>query len=72
MLSKIAERLILIEEERDHIGQVTRSEVILVTSRLSVLNATIYSEKGQVPVECCQQKCDPDEEMCLLDEWIVY
>lgn len=72
MLSNIAERLILIEEERDNIGQVTRSEVILVTSRLSVLNTTIYSEKGQVLVECCQHKCGPDEEMCLLDEWIMY
>lgn len=72
MLSKIAERLILIEEERDDIGQVTRSEVILVTSRLSVLNVTICSEKGQVLVECCQQQCGPDGEMCLLDEWIMY
>ena len=72
MLTKIAERLILIEEERDNIGQVTRSEVILVTSRLSVLNATIYSEKRQVLVECCQQKCGPDEEMSLLNEWIMY
>jgi Fungal specific transcription factor domain/Fungal Zn(2)-Cys(6) binuclear cluster domain len=72
MLSKIAERLILIEEERDDIGQVTRSEVILVASRLSVLNATIYSEKGQVLVECCQHKCGPDGEMYLRDEWIMY
>ena len=47
MLSKIAERLILIEEERDCIGQVARSENISVTSRLSVLNATIYSEKDK-------------------------
>lgn len=72
MLSKIAERLILIEEERDYIGQVTRSEDILVTSRLSVLNATIYSEKGQVLVECSQQKCGLDGEMCHLDVWITY
>jgi hypothetical protein len=72
MLSKIAERLILIEEGRDQIGQVTRSEGVSVTNRLTVLNATIYSEKGQVLVEYCQQKCGPDEEMCLLDEWIMY
>lgn len=32
MMFKIAERIILIEEGRDDIGQVTRSEVILVTS----------------------------------------
>ena len=72
MLSKIAERLILIEEERDYIGEVTQSEHILVTSRLSVLNATIYSEEGQVLVECFQQKCGSDAEMCRLDEWIKY
>lgn len=72
MLSKIAERLILIEEERECIGEVTRSEGIVVTSRLSVLNATIFSEKGQVLVECLQQKCDLDGEMCRLDEWISY
>jgi len=72
MLSKIAERLILIEEERDDIGQVTRSEGILVISRLSLLNTTICSKKGPVLVECYRQKCGPDEEMCLLDEWIVY
>lgn len=72
MLSKIAERLILIEEDRDSIGQVTKSAGILVTNRLFVLNATIYSGKGQVLVECCQQKNGSDEEMCLLDEWITY
>lgn len=72
MLSRIAERLILIEEERDDIGHVTRSEGILVTSRLSVLNATIYSAKRQVLVECCQHKCSLDGEMTLLDEWIMY
>ena len=72
MLSKIAKRLILIEEERDNIGQVTRSEGIWVRSRLSVLNATIYSERRQILVECCQQKCGPDGKMRLLDEWIMY
>ena len=72
MLYKIAERLILIEEGRDDIGQVTRSQGVAVRSRLTVLNATIYSEKGQVLVECFQQKCGPDEEMCLLKEWIAY
>ncbi len=72
MLSKIAERLILIEEERECIGEVTRSEGILVTSRLSVLNATICSEKGQVLVECFQQKCGLDGEMSRLGEWITY
>ncbi|KAK4695273.1 hypothetical protein P7C71_g2450, partial [Lecanoromycetidae sp. Uapishka_2] len=72
MLSKIAEQLILIEEERDYIEQVTRSEDILATSRLSVLQATIYSEKGQVLVECFQQKCGLDGKICLLDEWISY
>lgn len=72
MLSKIAERLILIEEERDCIGEVTRSEGILATSRLSVLNATICSEKGQVLVKCFQQKCGLDVEICRLDEWITY
>ena len=72
MLSKIAERLILIEEERDCIGQVTRSEGILVTSRLSVLNATICSEKGQVLVECFQEKIGLNGEVCRRDEWIRY
>ena len=72
MLSKIAERLILIEENRYQIGQVTRSETISVTSRLSVLNATIYSEKRQVLLECCQRKSGPDEETLLLSEWITY
>ena len=72
MLSKIAKRLILIEEERDDIGHVARSETISVKSRLSVLDATIFSEKGQILVECCQQKCGPDEEICLLNEWIEY
>ncbi len=72
MLSKIAERLILIEEDRDEVRQVTRSDVISVTSRLSVLNATIYSGRRQVLLECCQQKCGLDEETCLLNEWIMY
>lgn len=72
MLSKIADRLICIEEERDSIGQVERSEGALVTNRLSVLNAKICSEKRQVLVECCQQKPGLNEEMCLLDEWILY
>ena len=72
MLSKIAERLILIEEERTCIGRVARSEGILVTSRLTVLNATIFSEKGQVLVECLRQKGGLDGEVCRLDEWISY
>lgn len=72
MMFKIAERIILVEEGRDDIGQVTRSEVILVTSRLSVLNATIDVEKRKVLVECLQWKCGPDEEMRLLNEWIEY
>lgn len=72
MLSKIADRLICIEEGRDSIEQVERLEGALVTNRLSVLNAKICSEKRQVLVECCQQKPGPNEEMCLLDEWILY
>lgn len=56
----------------EHIGRVTRSETILVTSRLSVPNATIYSENRQILVECCQQKCGSDQEVCLLDGWIIY
>ena len=71
IMSKIAERLILIEEERVSVGQVARSEVILARSRLSVLNATICSEKRQILVECCQWK-DPDKEMTLLNDVIIY
>lgn len=72
MLSKIAERLILIEEERDCIGEVTRSEGILARIRLSVLNATFHSEKGQVFVECLQQKRGLDGETCRVNELITY
>ncbi|MCJ1280051.1 hypothetical protein MMC21_007876 [Puttea exsequens] len=72
MLSQIAERVILIEEERDSVGQVTRSEPVSLTSRLSVINATICSAKRQVLIECYQQKCGPDEEIYLLDEWVMY
>ena len=71
MLSKVAERIILIEEGRDEIGQVTRSENISVTSRLSVLNATMYSGKRQVRLEYCQQKCGSDEGN-FCNEWIMY
>ena len=72
MLSKIAERLILIEEEREIIEQVAGSEPTSAMSWLTVLNATIYSEQRQVLVECCRQKCNSDEEICLLDAWILY
>ena len=72
MLSMIAERIILIEEGRDQMNEETTSEAAPVTSRLSVLNVTMYSKKRQVRLECCQQKCGPDEEICFLDEWIKY
>lgn len=72
MLAKIAERLISIEE--DGIGQVISSEDIPLTSRLSVLNATIYSEQRCVVVELCRPKGvgNGNGELDLLDEWITY
>jgi hypothetical protein len=72
MLAKIAERLISIEE--DGIGQVTSSEDVPATSRLSVLNATIYSEQRHVLAELCRPKGNGNGngELDLLDEWITY
>lgn len=73
MLAKIAERLILIEEGRKSVGEVAREDGVGVTSRVSVLNATICSERRAVLVECCQRVYgDEDEEMSRLDEWIEY
>jgi hypothetical protein len=70
MLAKIAERLISIEE--DGIGQVISSEDVPATSRLSVLNATIYSEQRCVLAELCRPKGNGNGELDLLDEWITY
>ena len=72
MLSMIAERIVFIEEGRDQISEGTMSEAAPVTSRLSVINVTMYSKTRQVRLECCQQKCGPDKEICFLDEWIKY
>jgi hypothetical protein len=74
MLAKIAERLISIEE--DGLGQVTSSDDVPATSRLSVLNVTIYSEQRHVLAELCRPKGngngDGNGELDLLDEWVTY
>lgn len=72
MSSKLAERLILIEEEGETMEQLQSSEVVLLRSRLSVFNVIIDSDKQEVLVECRQDKCGQDEEMCFLNEWITY
>ena len=72
MLFKVAERIILIEEGRDKIGEVHRSEALNVKSRVSVLNATMYSEKRQVLLKYYQQEYGQDDRMRLLEEWIMY
>jgi hypothetical protein len=54
MLAKIAERLICIEE--DGIERMTSSHDVVATSRVSVLNATIYSKQRRVPLELCRPK----------------
>ena len=72
MLSRIAERLIIVEEGLDEIGEVTRSKGPSVTSRLTVLNATIHSYIGQVQIECYQQSCDSVQDVRLLEEWVSY
>ena len=70
ILSKIVERVILIEEGRDELGQVTRTKGAAVTTRLNILNTTVYSEKRQVLIECSQRKSDA--ETCVIHEWITY
>jgi hypothetical protein len=70
MLAKIAERVIAIEE--DGVDQVTSSSDVAATSRLSVLNATIYSEQRRVLVELCRPTGNENGEWDLLDEWIEY
>lgn len=72
MLTKIAERIILIEEGRENVGLGPGSRSDTVTSRLLVFNATIYSEQRRVLVECCQELCDASEEVSLRDEWVTY
>jgi hypothetical protein len=70
MLAKIAERLICIEE--DGIERVTSSHDVLATSRVSVLNATIYSEQRRVLLELCRPKGNVNGELDLFDEWVTY
>jgi hypothetical protein len=70
MMARIAERLIHIEEDGN--GQVTSSDNVPATSRLSVLNATINSEQRSVLVELCRPKGNQNGELDLLDEWITY
>jgi Fungal specific transcription factor domain/Fungal Zn(2)-Cys(6) binuclear cluster domain len=70
MLAKIAERLICIEE--DGIERVTSSHDVLATSRVSVLNATIYSEQRRILLELCRPKGNINGELDLLDEWVAY
>jgi hypothetical protein len=72
MLAKIAERLISIEE--DGLGQVTSSDDVPATSRLSVLNATIYSVQRHVLIELCRPKGNGNGngELDVLDEWVTY
>jgi hypothetical protein len=70
MLAKIAERLICIEE--DGIGRMTSSHDVVVASRVSVLNATIYSEQRRVPLGLCRPKSNLNGELDLLDEWVAY
>jgi hypothetical protein len=70
MLAKIAERLICIEE--DGIERVTSSDDVPATSRVSVLNATVYSEQQRVLLELCRPKGNVNGELDLLDEWVTY
>ena len=70
MLAKIADRLMSIEEEG--IGQLMSSEDVPASSRLSVLNATIYSEPRRVLLELCRPKGNGNGELALLDEWVTY
>ena len=70
MLARIAERLIHIEE--DGIEQLKSSDDIPATSRLTVLNATIYSEQQRVLLQLCRPKGSQNGELDLLDEWITY
>jgi len=70
MLAKIAERLICIEE--DGIERVVSSDDVPATSRVSVLNATIYSEQRRVLLELCRPKGNVNGELDLLDEWVTY
>ena len=70
MLAKIAERLMSIEEKG--IEQVSSSDDIPATSRLSVLNATIYSEQRHVLLELCRPTGNQNGELDLLDEWVSY
>ncbi len=70
LMSKIAERVILIEEEKENIGQVTSADEISATTRVSVLSATIYSKRRQVLVKCCQEMRGGDKRM--RHEWITY
>jgi hypothetical protein len=70
MLAKIAERLICIEE--DGIERVTSSDDVPAISRVSVLNATIYSEQRRVLLELCRPKGNVNGELDLLNEWVTY
>jgi hypothetical protein len=70
MLAKIAKRLICVEE--DGIERVTSSHDVLATSRVSVLNATIYSEQRRILLELCRPKGNINGELDLLDEWVAY
>lgn len=72
MLSKIAERIILIEEDRDHMEHSDETDDIAVSSRLTVLNVNIHSETKQVLIACSQQGPSADEEPCLLEQWVTY
>ena len=69
MLATIAERLICIEE--DGIERVASSDDVPVTSRVSVLNATIYSEQRRVILELCRPKDNGNGELDLLDELVT-
>ena len=72
MLSKIAEHIILVEEDQSEMSEVPKHKGVAVSSRLAVLNATICSGKRQVMVACRQEKCGTGEEACISEQLIKY